>query len=141
VNGESVMLYLPRKRGEVRHRATEPYPKSESLVFLLQHLLRRFVEKGRLTVIRHDGSRHSFGGGADGLDVVVRFHDAKVERELFFNPELASAEAYMDGRLTIENGSVYDLLFLFSVNRRGLGAHPVQQALRKSWRALRRLHQ
>jgi cyclopropane-fatty-acyl-phospholipid synthase len=73
--------------------------------------------------------------------VTVRFHDAKVERELFFNPELASAEAYMDGRLTIENGSIYDLLFLFSVNRRGLGAHPLQQALRKNWRALRRLHQ
>ncbi len=110
-------------------------------MFLLQHLLRRFVEKGRLTVIRHDGSRHAFGSGVDGPDVLVRFHDAKVERELFFNPELASAEAYMDGRLTIENGSVYDLLFLFSVNRRGLGAHPLQQALRKSWRALRRLHQ
>ena len=110
-------------------------------MFLLQHLLRRFVEKGRLTVIRHDGSRHSFGSGADGPDVVVRFHDAKVERALFLNPELASAEAYMDGRLTIENGSIYDLLFLFSVNRRGLGAHPLQQALRKSWRALRRLHQ
>ncbi|MFZ0836152.1 MAG: class I SAM-dependent methyltransferase, partial [Xanthobacteraceae bacterium] len=110
-------------------------------MFLLQHLLRRFVEKGRLTVVRHDGSRYAFGSGVDGPDVVVRFHDTTVERELFFNPELASAEAYMDGRLTIENGSVYDLLFLFSVNRRGLGAHPLQQALRKSWRALRRLHQ
>jgi cyclopropane-fatty-acyl-phospholipid synthase len=110
-------------------------------VFLLQQLLRRFIEKGRLTVIRHDGSRHAFGSGADGPGVTVRFHDAKVEHELFFNPELASAEAYMDGRLTIENGGVYDLLLLFSVNRRGLGAHPMQQALRRSWRALRGLHQ
>jgi cyclopropane-fatty-acyl-phospholipid synthase len=110
-------------------------------LFLLQHLLRRFVEKGRLTVIRHDGSRHVFGSGTDGPDVFVRFHDEKVERELFFNPELASAEAYMDGRLTIENAGIYDLLFLFSVNRRGLGAHPLQQALRRTWRALRSFHQ
>jgi cyclopropane-fatty-acyl-phospholipid synthase len=110
-------------------------------VFLLQHLLRRFVEKGRLTVIRHDGGRHAFGSGVDGPDVTVRFHDARVERELFFNPELASAEAYMDGRLTIEGGAIYDLLLLFSVNRRGLGAHPLQQALRKVWRGLRNIHQ
>jgi cyclopropane-fatty-acyl-phospholipid synthase len=110
-------------------------------VFLLQHLLRRFVEKGRLTVIGHDGSRHTFGSGADGPDVTVRFHDEKVERALFFNPELASAEAYMDGRLTIESGGIYDLLLLFSVNRRGLGAHPLQQALRRAWRALRGFHQ
>jgi hypothetical protein len=41
----------------------------------------------------------------------------------------------MDGRLTIENGSIYDLLFLFSVNRRGLGAHPLQQARAKLARA------
>jgi cyclopropane-fatty-acyl-phospholipid synthase len=41
-----------------------------------------------------------------------------------------------------ENGSqVFDLLTLFSINRRGLGAHPVQQAIRKIWRALRGRHQ
>ncbi len=108
-------------------------------MFLLQHLLRRFVEKGRLTVIRHDGSRHSFGSGVDGPDVTVRFHDPKVERELFFNPELATAETYMDGRLTIENGGIFDLQMLFSVNRRRFNAHPLQQALRKLWRALRTL--
>jgi cyclopropane-fatty-acyl-phospholipid synthase len=110
-------------------------------VFLLQHLLRRFVDKGRLTVIRHDGSRHSFGSGADGPDVVVRFHDAKVEREIFFNPELATAETYMDGRLTIENAGIYDLQMLFSVNRRHFGAHPLQLVLRKVWRTLRSFHQ
>ena len=52
----------------------------------------------------------------------MRFHDEKVEREIFFNPELATAEAYMDGRLTIENAGIYDLLLLFSVNRRRASA-------------------
>ena len=110
-------------------------------MFLLQHLLSRFVEKGRLTVIRHDGSRHSFGSGDDGPQVTLRLHDRAVERALFLNPELAAAEAYMDGRLTIEGGEVYDLLYLFSVNRRGLGAHSLQQALRRTWRAVQRFHQ
>jgi cyclopropane-fatty-acyl-phospholipid synthase len=111
-------------------------------MLMLQGLLRRFVEKGRLTVLSHDGSQHVFGSGADGPNVTVRLADAAVERALFFNPELAAAEAYMDGRLLLEDGStVYDLLFLFSVNRSGLAAHPLQQLLRKAWRALRGLHQ
>jgi cyclopropane-fatty-acyl-phospholipid synthase len=109
---------------------------------VLPHLLRRFIEKGRLTLRLHDGEEHVFGSGADGPSVSLRLMDGKVERELFFNPELATGEAYMDGRLVFEDGStVFDLLLLFSVNRRGLGAHPVQAALRKAWRALRSAHQ
>jgi cyclopropane-fatty-acyl-phospholipid synthase len=109
---------------------------------LLPHLLSRFVKKGRLTVRDHDGSVQSFGSGEDGPIVAIRFTDAKVEREIFLNPELKAAEAYMDGRLVFEDGSgVYDLLHLFSVNRTGLASHPLQQALRKAWKSLRGIHQ
>lgn len=109
---------------------------------LLSHLLSRFVEKGALTVITAGGQRFVFGTGQDGPKVTVRLMDERVERELFFNPELAAAEAYMDGRLVFEDGSgVFDLLLLFSVNRKGLGSHPVQQALRKAWRSVRRFQQ
>lgn len=108
----------------------------------LPHLLKRFVHKGRLVVIEPDGKRTFFGSGEEGPEVVMRLADDKLDRELFLNPELVSAEAYMDGRLTFEDGStVYDLLYLFSINRRGLASHPVQQALRRGWRALRRWHQ
>ena len=111
-------------------------------MYLLPHLLKRFIEKGRLTIIGHDGKLSVFGSGIEGPEVTIRFTDAKVERDLFFNPELASAEAYMDGRLVPERGStIHDLLMLFSVNRRGLGSHPLQQALRKIWKALRGVHQ
>jgi cyclopropane-fatty-acyl-phospholipid synthase len=109
---------------------------------LLSHLLRRFVRNGRLTVTSHDGVRHSFGSGEGGPSVAIRFTDARVEREIFFNPELKTAEAYMDGRLVMEEGGrIFDLLRLFSANRTALGAHPVQKALRQSWREMRRLHQ
>jgi cyclopropane-fatty-acyl-phospholipid synthase len=109
---------------------------------VLPHLLRRFIEKGRLTLRMHDGEEHVFGNGADGPSVSIRLMDSKVERELFFNPELATGEAYMDGRLVFADGStVFDLLLLFSVNRRGLGAHPLQATLRTVWRALRNVHQ
>lgn len=109
---------------------------------LLPQLLKRFIRNGRLTVVDHDGSRQSFGSGRDGPDVTIRFTDAKVERDIFFNPELKAAEAYMDGRLLIENGgTIHDLLVLFSVNRAGLGQHPLQKALRKVWKALKPRHQ
>lgn len=109
---------------------------------LLSHLLHRFVEKGRLTVITADGRSHVFGTGAEGPSVTVRMHDRKLENELFFNPELVAAEAYMDGRLSFEGGAgAFELLSLFSINRKGLGAHPVQQALRQAWRSVRRFQQ
>lgn len=109
---------------------------------LLATLLTRFVRNGRLSVIDHDGTRREFGSGKDGPSVAVRFHDDKVARQLFLNPELAAGEAYMDGRLTVEDGgTVFDLLLLFSVNRSGLASHPLQQALRRVWRALKRVHQ
>lgn len=111
-------------------------------MLVLPHLLRRFVRHGRLILRTHDGAEHRFGSGADGPSVSIRLMDAKVERELFFNPELATGEAYMDGRLVFEDGSsIYDLLLLFSVNRQGLASHPLQQALRTAWRALRGVHQ
>ncbi|SDK74886.1 hypothetical protein SAMN05428953_1201, partial [Mesorhizobium muleiense] len=71
---------------------------------LLPNLLSRFVKNGRLTVIFEDGFRQAFGSGQDGPDVTIRLTDKAVEREIFFNPELKAAEAYMDGRLVIENG-------------------------------------
>ena len=109
---------------------------------LLPHRLHRFVEKGQLTVISAEGKRYVFGSGEGGPVVTVRMHDKKLEHELFFNPELVAAEAYMDGRLTFEDGAgAFELLNLFSVNRKGLGAHPVQQALRKAWRSVRRFQQ
>ncbi|MGL5114016.1 MAG: class I SAM-dependent methyltransferase [Beijerinckiaceae bacterium] len=108
---------------------------------LLGGLLRKFVGKGELAVIAADGSRHVFGDRT-APKVVVRLKDAKIARELFFNPELAFPEGYMDERIAFEEGStVFDLLMLFSVNRKALGGHPVQQALRAGWRSVRRWQQ
>ncbi len=109
---------------------------------LLSHLLTKFVRNGRLIVTDHAGMRHVFGTGANGPEVSIRLTDKKVEREIFFNPELKVAEAYMDLRLVPENGStIFDLISLFSVNRTGLATHPVQKLLRQVWRTVRRTQQ
>lgn len=110
-------------------------------MLLLANLLKGFVQRGRLTLYDAGGTRHEFGPGGDG-QVTLRLHDRALHWKLFLNPELAAAEAYMDGTLTFEGGSaVYDLLYLFSINRPALGAHPVQSLQRRLWRAARRRHQ
>jgi cyclopropane-fatty-acyl-phospholipid synthase len=105
---------------------------------LLTHLLRGFIKTGTLELIDAHGSRHLFGT-APGPAVVARIHDSALHIRLALNPELAAAEAYMDGTLTFEGGSTaHDLLLLFSVNRDALGAIASQKLLRRAWRALRR---
>ncbi|MEJ8476326.1 cyclopropane-fatty-acyl-phospholipid synthase family protein [Roseibium algae] len=109
---------------------------------LLSSLLRSFVKRGKMSVYDADGQLHDFGSGDDGPTVTIRLHDKKLYRSLFFNPELAAGEAYMDGTLTLEGGStIYDFMFLFSINRAPLGANPVQGLLRRFWRAFRRRQQ
>ncbi len=109
---------------------------------MLSHLLTRFIRNGTLRIYDADGRLHQFGGKGEGPDVTVRLHDPALPGKLFRNPELNAAEAYMDGTLTFEDGSTcYDFLYLFSVNRSGLGGHPAQKALRTAWRRLRSLQQ
>jgi cyclopropane-fatty-acyl-phospholipid synthase len=108
---------------------------------LLAHLLGTFVRIGTLSLIDAHGRMHVFGG-APGPLVTVRLHDKRLHTRLALNPELYAAEGYMDGTLTFESGStVHDLLLLFSVNRKSLGAVSSQKVLRRFWHMMRRRHQ
>ncbi len=82
---------------------------------LLSYLLRRLIVQGSLRVIDHEGRSHDFTG-APGPTATIRLHDAAVARELFLNPRLKLGEAFMDGRVTVEDGTVYDLLDLCGLN-------------------------
>ena len=78
--------------------------------------LRRFVEFGALTVIDPKGGAHRLEG-AGGPAVTIRLHDASVARAMFRSPALAVGEAYMDGRLTVEEGTLFDFLTVALVNQ------------------------
>ena len=82
---------------------------------LLSHLLRRVTRYGTLRIIDAEGRTHVFRGGP-GRTITVRLHDKKLGRELFLNPRLRLGEAYMDGRLTVEDGSLYDFLDFLAGN-------------------------
>ena len=79
---------------------------------LIGKLLGTLVKKGRMTLITADGKRESFGPDADAKPITVRFTDRKLAFDIVRNPRLAFGEAYMDGRLIIEEGSILDLLEL-----------------------------
>ena len=81
---------------------------------MLRGLLNGIVKHGTLTLIRPDGARDVFGGGAP--HVAVKLHDRAAMAELALNPELKLGELYMDGRLTVEDGDIADVLSLLMRN-------------------------
>jgi cyclopropane-fatty-acyl-phospholipid synthase len=78
-------------------------------------MLERIIASGDITFIDSRGRARRFGDGT-GPPVAVRFTDRATELALAFNPELAAGEAYMDGRLVMEAGSVYDFIALVMRN-------------------------
>lgn len=83
---------------------------------LLERLLRGAFKRGELTVVDAKGRTRRYGDAASGPCVTVRFHDRALHTRLPLNPRLALGEAYMDGTLTVEGGSIYDLLDLVGQN-------------------------
>ncbi len=80
-------------------------------MWLLDKMLAGYVKKGELTVIDHKGARYSYGApDPDFRPVTVRLADGKVVRSIAGDPGLGAAEAYMDGRLTVEDGDIIDLV-------------------------------
>ncbi len=72
-------------------------------------LLDRVVTSGNLTFIDAAGRTHVFGDNS-GPEVVVRLQDKPAEWRIALDPGLAIAEAFMDGRLNLEQGSLYAFL-------------------------------
>lgn len=85
--------------------------------FLLERFLDGKVRHGRLGIVYADGEATTFGRETPGFpDVVVRFTDQKVPRDIVTDPRLGAGEAFMDGRLVIEEGEIIDLVTLLRAN-------------------------
>jgi cyclopropane-fatty-acyl-phospholipid synthase len=102
--------------------------------------LRRLVRKGRLEVETADGARHTFGDGVGSL-VGVKVLDRAAEWRLMLNPALSLGELYMDGRIVVTRGGLYDLLELGARNLPEIEGLPWVKALNRIRIALRGLHQ
>ena len=86
---------------------------------LIDLFLSRFVRRGPLTVIHADGHARSFGQADPAVrPVTVRFTDPGAARFVARHPELGAGEAFMDGRMVVDDGDVLDLLRLIKANDR-----------------------
>ena len=102
-------------------------------------LLDRLIVAGSLTYIDPKGRTHRFGGEpiAGVKPVTLRLTDASIDLRLGLQPLLAVGEAYMDGKLIIESGTLYDFLALAGANlQRGHHASWLKwtQSLSHLWR-------
>lgn len=125
-------------------------------MFLLHAFMQRFVTTGCLTIIDAHGQSHRYQGretapSADTPDraggrvlrpsMTLRFHDARVPLEIAFNPRLRFAEALVDGRITVEDGSIRELVDLLAANSLQAQTPIFSRAAPTVDRLLRRLHQ
>ena len=78
---------------------------------LIGRLIDKLLKRGSITLVTPDGKRETYGPGG-GQALTIRFADRKVPFDILKNPRLGLGEAYMDGRLTIEDGTILDLLEL-----------------------------
>ncbi|WNO54178.1 cyclopropane-fatty-acyl-phospholipid synthase family protein [Stakelama saccharophila] len=84
---------------------------------LIDRFFEHAVTRGELTVIYPGGRTRSFGRpDPEFAPVTLRIHDRRVFTEILSDPSLGAAEAYMAGRLTVEQGDLRDVLVLFMAN-------------------------
>src|SRR5438067_10310736 len=107
---------------------------------LLDQALDHVVKKGTLIVSDVHGRPHSYGDGS-GKPVRFRVTDRLTSIKLALDADLYLGEAYMDGGIVLEQGSIYDLLALLLKNIRDSKWPLVMKVLDRTRVMLRRLHQ
>ncbi len=105
----------------------------------LARFLRSLIRRGELTLIDADGVVHRIGDPASGPAVHMRLHDRRLHSKFWINPRLYVGEAYMNGTMTIEQGTIYDFLDLVGRNTGEMTFgkwDSLLLRLRQAWRGL-----
>jgi len=115
------------------------------MIGLLDRLLRRLITQGTLTLVTARGERTVYGQSKpDWPDLVLRLTDDKAASYIARHPRLGLAEAYIDGRVTIEGGDILDFIGFVRRNNpweRAGDLELVPPLLRAARRARNRLQQ
>ena len=101
-------------------------------MYLFDRLFRTLIRSGPLTVIGADGRSRVYGSPSPAVrPVTIRFTDRATPRRIARNPAMGAGEAYMDGRLIVEDGDIRDFLDLIGYNTRWDADNPARVRL---WR-------
>src|SRR3954466_641914 len=106
---------------------------------LLASALLRFIRIGRLNLIDAAGKTHVFEG-SPGPSASVRLHDPSLHWKFLLSPRFYVPDAYMNGGLTIEEGSLYDFLDILTLNEEGSPGGRLMRLGDIAGRGLRSLH-
>lgn len=107
---------------------------------LLRAFLSQIVKRGHLEVETADGRRFIVGDGT-GEQLAIRLMDKRSIRRLILNPSLALGELFMDGRLVVTRGSIFDVLALAASNLELREPHSFAKARTRLRTALRGFRQ
>ncbi len=104
-------------------------------MWLLDRLFTRILQDGELQLIDPAGRERRYGRPNPArAPVRIRLADNATARAIALNPALGAGEAFMDGRLVIEEGDIFALLDLVTWNLRWERSNSVRFAL---WRQAR----
>jgi cyclopropane-fatty-acyl-phospholipid synthase len=100
-------------------------------MWLLDKVLARLVQRGTLTVTDHRGEVFRYGApDPEFPNVVMRLADGNVGRDMVRSQDLGVAEAFMDGRLIIENDDILGFITLVQSNHPWEGTSAIDRPSR-----------
>ena len=86
---------------------------------LFDRAFQKLIKQGELIVTDVGGREYRYGSPYPGrVPVHVRFTDKSTPRKIVLSPSLGAGEAYMEGRMLLERGDIFDLLDLVTWNNR-----------------------
>ena len=104
-------------------------------MYLFDRLFRSIVRTGPLTVLAASGRKLLYGAPSSEVrPVTIRFTDSGTPRRIARNPAMGVAEAYMAGRLIVDEGDIRGFLDLIGYNLRWDADNPARTRL---WRPQR----
>ena len=105
---------------------------------LIGRLIDKLLTKGSITLLMPGKAPRTFGGGG-GKHLTIRLTDRKAAFDILKSPSLGVGEAYMDGRLIIEDGTILDLLQMVQDSNRWEDGREAKALGRDFKRLLRKL--
>src|SRR6059058_2045267 len=105
---------------------------------LIGRLIDKLLTKGSITLLSPGKRPRTYGRGG-GKHLTVRFTDRRVAFDILKSPSLGVGEAYMDGRLIIEDGTILDLLEMVQNSNRWEDAAEARALGRDLKRLLRKM--
>ncbi|MBH69164.1 MAG: SAM-dependent methyltransferase [Rhodospirillaceae bacterium] len=95
---------------------------------LFTSLLKFAIRTGALKVIDHKGKVAIYGDGSSPR-CTIHLKNPRLNYTIALNPALNVPEAYMDGELVIEDGTLYDFIELAAINYSDIESFPLLHLL------------